>query len=125
MIDRRPALIARCIGVADVVRAVRFARAPDREFHCAAAAATSQGWRFATAGLMIDLSLQRGVWVDAAARTRAGAGRLHIGRRRHRDPDCRLATVLGFRIGHRVAGLTGAAASVTLRKHGWTCDNLI
>ena len=75
---------------------------------------------------MIDLSLQRGVWVDPAARTcRAQAG-CTLG-----DVDSEtqlhgLATVLGFVSATGVAGLTvGGGFGYLTRKHGWTCDNLI
>ena len=69
LIDRHPALIARCSGVADVVAAVNFAREHDLLLsvrgggHNVAGTATNDG------GLVIDLSAMRGVRVDPAART--------------------------------------------------------
>ena len=67
-INKRPVLIARCRGVADVVQAVTFARAPDLivALHCgrhnAAGHATCDG------GLVIDLSPMKGICVDPGKR---------------------------------------------------------
>jgi FAD/FMN-containing dehydrogenase len=76
MIDRRPgAHRARCSGTADVVRAVRFARAHRIVNSVRGGGHNIAGLAVCDGGLMIDLSLLRGVWVDAAARTcRAQAG---------------------------------------------------
>ena len=69
LIDRHPALIAHCTGVADVVAAVNFARERDLLLsvrggaHNVAGAGTNDG------GLVIDLSAMRGVWVDPVTRT--------------------------------------------------------
>src|ERR1044071_5581155 len=74
LIDKRPALIARCRGVADVVDAVKLARRLGLEVavrgggHNVAGRATIDG------GLMIDLSLMRGIYVDVASRTVRGQG---------------------------------------------------
>src|SRR5438132_1672178 len=68
-IDQRPALIARCGGVADVIAAVNFARTNDLLVavrgggHSAAGHATCDG------GIVVDLSLMKGIRVDPAART--------------------------------------------------------
>src|SRR5882672_6998675 len=69
LIDKRPALIARCQGVADIVDAVKLARDQRLEVavrgggHSVAGRATIDG------GVMIDLSAMRGIHVDAKART--------------------------------------------------------
>ena len=89
LIDRHPAVIARCSGTADVVAAVNFAREHDLLVsvrgggHNVAGTATNDG------GLVIDLSPMRGVRVDPAATHRPRPGRRHLGRRRPRDPALR------------------------------------
>jgi FAD/FMN-containing dehydrogenase len=66
MIDRRPALIARCTGTADVVAAVRLAR--DHQLLCSVKGGGHNiaGLAVCEGGLVIDLSLMKGVWVDTA-----------------------------------------------------------
>ena len=74
-IDRRPACIARCTGVADVVAAVRFAR--ERELLVAVRSGGHGvgGHAICDGGLVIDLSPMKGIRVDPAGRTaRAEAG---------------------------------------------------
>src|SRR5262245_60686252 len=75
MIDRRPALIARCTGTADVVAAVRFAREHGLLSSVKGGGHNIAGLAVCEGGLMIDLSSMRGVWVDPVAKTaRAQAG---------------------------------------------------
>jgi FAD/FMN-containing dehydrogenase len=69
MIDRRPGLIARCTGVADVQGAVRFAAENDVLLAVRGGGHNAAGHAVCEGGLMIDLSLMRGVRVDPAART--------------------------------------------------------
>ena len=74
LIDKRPMLIARCANVADVVDAVKFAREGGLKVaircggHNVAGRATIDG------GLMIDLSLMKGIYVDPKARTARAQG---------------------------------------------------
>ena len=68
-IDRRPAWIARCTGVADVVAVVRFARERDLLVGVRAGATASAATRSADGGLVIDLSPMKGIHVDPQART--------------------------------------------------------
>ena len=65
MIDRRPALVARCLGTADVVACVRFAREQDMAFTIRAGGHNIAGLAAADDALMIDLSQARGAWVEA------------------------------------------------------------
>ena len=69
MIDRCPALIARCHGAADVVEAVNFARKHRLLVAVRAGGHNVAGSAVCEGGLLIDLSLMRGVHVDSAART--------------------------------------------------------
>ena len=126
MIDRRPALIARCSGTADVVRAVLFARE-----HAIVSSVRGGGHNIAglaacEGGLMIDLSPLRGIWVDAAARTcRAQAG-CTLGDVDRETQLHGLAAVLGFVSPTGIAGLTvGGGFGYLTRRHGWTCDTLL
>ena len=71
MIDRRPGLIARCTGTVDVVQAVRFARQHGLLVSVRGGGHNIAGLAVCEGGLMIDMSLLRGVWVDPVQRTRA------------------------------------------------------
>ena len=75
MIDRRPALIARCAGVADVIAAVRFARDHELLVSVKGGGHNITGNAVCNGGLMIDLSPMKGTRVDPVKRTaRAEAG---------------------------------------------------
>jgi FAD/FMN-containing dehydrogenase len=75
MIDRKPALIARCAGVTDVISAVNFARAHDLLVAVRGGGHNVTGNAVRNGGLMIDLSPMKGIQVDPARRTvRAQAG---------------------------------------------------
>jgi FAD/FMN-containing dehydrogenase len=67
-IDRRPALIARCAGAADVIRAVDFARANNLLVSVRGGGHGVAGFAVCDDGLMIDLSGMKGIRVDAASR---------------------------------------------------------
>ena len=69
MIDRRPTLIARCAGVADVIASVQFAREQHLLVSVRCGGHSVPGFSVSDGGLMIDLSPMRGVRVDAARRT--------------------------------------------------------
>src|SRR6202011_403244 len=76
MIDRRPALIARCAGLADVVAAVRFARTHELLVSVRGGGHNAPGVAVCEGGLMIDLAGMRGVHVDpvqSTARAEGGA----------------------------------------------------
>src|SRR5512145_2583039 len=68
MIDRRPAVVARCLGVADVIASVRFARENDLLLCIKGGGHNIAGLATADGGLMLDMSLMRGVWVDTQRR---------------------------------------------------------
>jgi FAD/FMN-containing dehydrogenase len=125
MIDRRPALIVRCLGVSDVVACVNAAREHGIPLSVKGGGHNIAGLAVCDGGLMLDLSLMRGVWVDPAERVaRAQAGCL-LG-----DVDAEtqlhgLAAVLGFVSATGCAGLTlGGGFGYLSRRFGWTTDNL-
>jgi hypothetical protein len=74
MYDRRPALVARCTGVADVVAAVNFARDNGFEVAVKAGGHSVPGYASCDDGIVIDLSPMKGVFVDPEARTARAAG---------------------------------------------------
>jgi FAD/FMN-containing dehydrogenase len=125
MIDRRPALIARCLGVADVVACVHFAREHGLALCIKGGGHNIAGLAVADGALMIDLSLMRGVWVDPAAKiAHAQAGCL-LGDVDRETQLHGLAAVLGFVSATGIAGLTlGGGFGYLTRRFGWTSDNV-
>jgi FAD/FMN-containing dehydrogenase len=125
-IDRRPACVARCTGVADVVAAVRFARARDLLVAVRAGGHGVGGHALCEGGIVIDLSAMKGIRVDAAARiARAEAGVLW-GELDRETQLHGLATVGGIVTHTGIAGLTlGGGIGWLMRKHGATVDNLV
>ncbi len=125
MIDRRPALIARCLGVADVIAAVDFARENGITLTIKGGGHNISGLAVADEALMLDMSSMRGVMVDPDARmARAQAGCL-LGDVDRETQLHGLAAVLGFVSNTGIAGLTlGGGFGYLTRQYGWTCDNL-
>ena len=125
-IDRRPACIARCTGVADVVAAVGFARERDLQVAVLSGGHGVGGHALCDGGLVIDLSPMKGIRVDPATRTaRAEAGVLW-GELDRETQHFGLATVGGIVTHTGIAGLTlGGGIGWLMRKHGATVDNLL
>ena len=125
-IDRRPACVARCTGVADVVAAVRFARERDLLVAVRSGGHGVGGHAVCDGGLVIDLSPMKGIRVDPPARTaRAEAGVLW-GELDRETQLHGLATVGGIVTHTGIAGLTlGGGIGWLTRKHGATVDNLL
>ncbi len=126
MFDRRPALIARCAGTADVISAVNFAR--DRGLRAAVRGGghSFPGHSVCDGGLVIDLSPMQGIRVDPAARTaRAQAGVKWIAFD-YETQAFGLATTGGTASDTGIAGLTlGGGLGWLSSKYGLTVDNLI
>jgi FAD/FMN-containing dehydrogenase len=125
-IDRHPACIARCTGVADVAAAVRFARESDLLVAVRSGGHGVGGHSLCEGGLVIDLSPMKGIRVDpAAGSARAQAGVLW-GELDRETQVFGLATVGGIVTHTGVAGLTlGGGIGWLMRKHGATVDNLL
>jgi FAD/FMN-containing dehydrogenase len=125
MIDRRPGLIARCTGTADVVQAVRFARKHRLLVSVRGGGHNIAGLAVCEGGLMIDLSSMRGVWVDpvgGTARAQAGCTLGDLDRETQLHGQ---AAVLGFVSTTGIAGLTvGGGFGYLTRRHGCTCDTV-
>lgn len=125
MIDRRPGLIARCTGTADVVQAVRFARQHGLLSSVRGGGHNIAGLAVCEGGLMIDMSLLRGVWVDPTRRVALAQAGCTLGDVDRETQLHGLAAVLGFVSATGIAGLTvGGGFGYLTRNHGWTCDNL-
>jgi FAD/FMN-containing dehydrogenase len=126
MIDRRPALVARCLGVADVIEAVRFAREHDLSLTVKGGGHNISGLCVADGALMLDMSLMRGVRVDPRARLAWAQAGCLLGDVDRETQLHGLATVLGFVSATGIAGLTlGGGFGYLTRRFGWTCDNVV
>src|ERR671936_80956 len=125
-IDRRPACIARCTGVADVAAAVRFARERDLEVAVRSGGHSFPGLSTCDDGIVIDLSPMKGIRVDPLARTvRAQAGVL-LGELDRETQAFGLAVPAGIVTHTGLAGLTlGGGIGWVMRKHGLTVDQLL
>jgi FAD/FMN-containing dehydrogenase len=124
-IDRRPALIARCAGVADVISAVKFARASGLPVAVRSGGHSFPGLSMADDAFVIDLSPMKGVRVDPEARTaRVQAGVL-LGELDKETQAFGLAMPSGIVTHTGVAGLTlGGGIGWIMRKHGLSVDKL-
>src|ERR671922_86244 len=125
-IDRRPACVARCTGVADVVAAVRFARERDLQVAVRSGGHGVGGHSLCDGGLVIDLSPMKGIRVDPVARTAWAEAGVLWGELDRETQLFGLATVGGIVTHTGIAGLTlGGGIGWLMRKYGATVDNLV
>jgi FAD/FMN-containing dehydrogenase len=126
LIDRRPALIARCRNTADVADAVRFARREGLEISVRGGGHNVAGRAVIDDALMIDLSPMKGIHVDPAARTVRAQGGV-LWRELNRETAVHGLAVTGGVISTTgIAGLTlGGGLGLLMAKHGLAADNLI
>jgi FAD/FMN-containing dehydrogenase len=126
LIDRRPALIVRCSGPADVVEAITFARERGLLVSVRGGGHNVAGNAVNDGGLVIDLSAMRGVWVDPEARTVRVQGGATWGDVDRETQLYGLATPGGVISTTGVAGLTLHGGWGWLRrKYGYSVDNLL
>lgn len=125
-IDRRPALIARCTGVADVVAALAFARRTGLLTAVRSGGHSFPGHGVCDDGIVIDLGRMKGLWVDPDTRVaRAQAGVL-LGELDRETQQFGLVVPAGIVTHTGLAGLTlGGGIGHTTRKFGLTVDNLL
>lgn len=126
MIDKRPAVIARCTSADDVVAAVNFAREKGMVVAVRAGGHSFPGHSVCDAGLMIDLSPMKGITVDTENRTARVEPGVVWGEIDKATSEHGLA-VTGGQISHTgIAGLTlGGGLGWLMRNYGLTCDNLL
>ncbi|HEX7121518.1 MAG TPA: FAD-binding oxidoreductase [Gemmatimonadaceae bacterium] len=125
MIDRRPAAVVRCLGVADVVESVKFAREQQLPLSIKGGGHNIAGLAVCDGGLMLDMSLMRGVWVDPANRVAHAQAGCLLGDIDRETQLHGLAAVLGFVSATGAAGLTlGGGFGYLTRRFGWTVDNV-
>jgi FAD/FMN-containing dehydrogenase len=126
MIDRRPTLIARCRDTADVMAGVAFAREHGLLPAVRGGAHNGPGLGTCDGGLVLDLSLMRGVRVDPASRTVRVEGGSVWGDVDHATHPFGLAVPSGFISTTGVGGLTlGGGIGYLTRRYGLTIDNLL
>jgi FAD/FMN-containing dehydrogenase len=126
MIERRPAIVVRCLGAADVAASVRFAHQRRLLLCIKGGGHNIAGLATADGAMMLDLSLMRGVWVDPRRRlARAQAGCV-LGDVDRETQLHGLAAVLGFVSQTGIAGLTlGGGFGYLTRRWGWTTDTVV
>src|SRR5215208_1271199 len=126
MIDRRPAVIARCKSVDDVQTAIRFGRENDLPIAIRGGGHNAAGLGMCDDGIVIDLSAMRDVVVDPARRTARAGGGATWGDFDNATAAYGLATTGGAVSTTGIAGLTlGGGLGWLMRSHGLACDNLL
>jgi FAD/FMN-containing dehydrogenase len=126
LVDKRPALIARCAGTADVVAAVNAARMHGWEVSVRGGGHNVAGTAVTDGGLMIDLSAMKGIHVDPAARTVRAQGGV-LWKELNRETQLHGLAVTGGAISTTgIAGLTlGGGLGWLMPKLGLAADNLL
>jgi len=126
LVDKRPALIARCRGTADVVAAIAFARDLGLEISVRGGGHSVAGKAVTDGGLMIDLAEMKGIYVDAIARTVRAQGGVTWGELNHETALHGLATTGGVVSTTGIAGLTlGGGLGWLNGMYGLAVDNLL
>ena len=125
MIDRRPAILARCAETGDVVRAVRAARKPGLRLAIRGGGHNIGGLALCDDGLVVDLSRMRRAQVNAPARRVTIEGGATLAELDAATQAHGLATPVGINSTTGLAGLTlGGGFGWLSRRHGLTIDNL-
>jgi FAD/FMN-containing dehydrogenase len=124
--DRHPALIIRCAGTADVMRAVEFARSEGLQVAVRGGAHSIAGFSTSDGGVVIDTSPMQGIRVDPAGRRAIAQPGLTWSTFDHETQAFGLAVTGGLVSTTGIAGFTlGGGLGWLLRKCGLTCDNLV
>jgi FAD/FMN-containing dehydrogenase len=126
MVDTRPALIARCSGVSDVIAALRFARDNDLDVSVRGGGHSVTGHALCEGGVVVDVGPMKGVRVDPARKTAWVQAGCNWGELDRETQAYGLAVTGGRVPSTGVAGLTlGGGSGWIERKYGYTVDSLI
>ena len=126
MIDKRPALIVQCSGVADVLAAVQFARSQDLELAVRGGGHSLPGFSTSDGGIVIDLAPMKGIRVDPDAQRVVAQGGVTWRELDNETQAFGLAVTGGLVSSTGIAGFAlGGGIGWLMRKHGLTCDNLV
>ena len=126
IVDKRPTLIARCAGAADVVECVRFAREHGLLVSVRGGGHNYAGKSVCEHGLMIDLGPMKGIRVDPVRRTAWAQAGLRLGEFDRETEAHGLATTLGVNTDTGIAGLTlGGGYGWLDGRFGLACDNVL
>ena len=126
MIDRRPALIARCANAGDVAETIAFARRHDLLLAVRGGGHNGAGLGVVDDGVVLDLSALKTIEVDAGARTVRVGGGCTWGEVDAATHEAGLAVPSGIISSTGVGGLTlGGGIGYLSRNHGLTIDNLL
>jgi FAD/FMN-containing dehydrogenase len=125
-VDRRPALLARCAGVADVREAIRFAREIGLLVSVRGGGHSAPGYGTNDGGMVIDLSPMKGIRVDPGSGTARAQGGV-LWRELDRETQAFGLAVTGGTVSSTgIAGLTlGGGLGWLMGTHGLTIDNLL
>jgi len=126
MHDKKPALIARCTGVADVIASVNFARENNLLISVRGGGHNVSGSASNDGGMMIDLSSMKSIWIDQAKQTALVQGGATLADLDRETQVFGLAAAGGVVSTTGVAGLTlGGGLGWLRKKYGLSIDNLI
>ena len=125
MIDKTPAVVARCLGTSDVIACVRVAVENDLLLCIKGGGHNIAGLATADGAMMLDMSRMRGVWVERQARVAHAQAGCVLGDVDRETQVHGLAAVLGFISQTGIAGLTlGGGFGYLTRRWGWTSDTV-
>jgi len=126
LIDKHPALIARCLHTGDVTEAVNFGREDGLEISVRGGGHSVAGKAVTDGGLMIDLSLMKGIHVDPARRAARAQAGVRLGEYDRATAVFGVATPTGVVSNTGIAGLTlGGGMAWLMGKYGMAVDNLL
>lgn len=126
MINRKPAFVVRCVGVADVITCVHFAHEHNLVLCIKGGGHNIAGLGTADGAMMIDMSLMRGVWVDPQEKVAHAQAGCLLGDVDRETQLHKLAAVLGFVSLTGITGLTlGGGFGYLTRRWGWASDNVV
>ena len=126
MVNKRPAMIVRCAGTADVIQGINFTRTHNLLLSVRGGGHSVAGKAVCEGGVMLDLSPMKGIKVDPVRRTAEAQPGLTLAEFDHETQAFGLATTLGIVSVTGIAGLTlGGGLGWLNGKHGLACDNLI